>query len=217
MEVFLKIVKIFFIVIMAFCMVVSFLLLSMTVHLILKSFIDVSSSHSHNYIDIFEIKNKQYVLKVIGKNQTNVGSEISGLFSYNIVKNDKNLKIGCGTLLLAGYDVDKKYFFGKSEYGDKIKGAGIYQNGNKIIESKENISEKENNTKFLKEQCTGYFVLDLKTGEYQGGLSEEQQKKILSDKGIENKMEWTREFLDRNGETREDYKGLESWMYILKE
>ena len=88
MEVFLKIVKIFFIVIMTFCMVVSFLLLSMTVHLILKSFIDVSSSHSHNYIDIFEIKNKQYVLKVIGKNQTNVGSEISGLFSYNIVKKD---------------------------------------------------------------------------------------------------------------------------------
>ena len=80
MEVFLKIVKIFFIVIMAFCMVVSFLLLSMTVHLILKSFIDVSSSH----IDVFEIKNEQYVLKVIGKNQTNVGSEISGLFSYNI-------------------------------------------------------------------------------------------------------------------------------------
>ena len=217
MEVFLKIVKIFFIVIMAFCMVVSFLLLSMTVHLILKSFIDVSSSDSHNYIDIFEIKNEQYVLKVIGKNQTNVVSEISGLFSYNIVKNDKKLKIGCGTLLMAGYDVDKKYFFGKSEYGDKIKGAGIYQNGNKIIESKENISEKENNTKFLKEQCTGYFVLNLKTGEYQDGLSEEQQKKILSDKGIENKMEWTREFLDRNGETREDYKGLESWMYILKD
>ena len=217
MEVFLKIVKIFFIVIMAFCMVVSFLLLSMTVHLILKSFIDVSSSHSHNYIDVFEIKNEQYILKVIGKDQTNIGSEISGLFSYNAVKNNKNLKIGCGTLLLAGYDADKKYFFGKSEYGDKIKGAGIYQNGNKIIESKENISEKENNTKFLKEQCTGYFVLNLKTGEYQDGLSEEQQKKILSDKGIENKMEWTREFLDRNGETLEDYKGLESWMYILKE
>ena len=212
MEVFLKIVKIFFIVIMAFCMVVSFLLLSMTVHLILKSFIDVSSSHSHNYIDVFEIKNEQYVLKVIGKNQTNVGSEISGLFSYNIVKNDKNLKIGCGTLLLAGYDVDKKYFFGKSEYGDKIKGAGIYQNGNKIIESKENISEKENNTKFLKKQCTGYFVLDLKTGEYQSGLSEEQQKKILSDKGIETNMLTIEKFLKKNGKSIRNYEGLESWM-----
>jgi len=212
MEVFLKIVKIFFIVIMAFCMVVSFLLLSMTVHLILKSFIDVSSSHSHNYIDVFEIKNEQYILKVIGKDQTNVGSEISGLFSYNIVKNDKNLKIGCGTLLLAGYDMDKKYFFGKSEYGDKIKGAGIYQNGNKIIESKENISEKENNTKFLKEQCTGYFVLDLKTGEYQSGLSENEQNKILSDKGIETNMLTIEKFLKKNGKSIRNYEGLESWM-----
>jgi len=167
-----------------------------------------------DYTRVFEMKREQYTLKIIGeKNYDGRAEYTTDIFFYEKKENYKKIKeIGCGTLLLAGYDLNKEYFYGKSEYGKENREYGIYKNENEMIGSR-----YSNNNEFLKKQCTGYFVLNLKTGEYQGGLSEEQQKKILSDKGIENKMEWTREFLDRNGETREDYKGLESWMYILKD
>jgi hypothetical protein len=173
--------------------------------------------------DVFERQKEKYTLKVIGKaTYDGTPTETTDIFFYETIKNGKNFKIGCGKLLLIGYEPLREYIYGKVEYGTDDIGFGIYQNGDELIYgngSKEDMTEieKKYSIELLKKQCTGYFVLDLKTGEYQGGLSEEQQKKILSDKGIENKMKWTREFLDRNGETREDYKGLESWMYILKE
>ena len=71
--------------------------------------------------------------------------------------------------------------------------------------------EKKYSIELLKKECTGYFVLDLKTGEYQGGLSENEQDEILSDKKISDTMLPTKQFLDTNGKTIVNYE-IDNWM-----
>ena len=162
-----------------------------------------------DYTRVFEMKREQYTLKIIGeKNYDGRAEYITDIFFYEKKENYKKIKeIGCGTLLLAGYDLNKEYFYGKSEYGKENREYGIYKNENEMIGSR-----YSSNNEFLKKQCTGYFVLNLKTGEYQSGLSENEQNKILSDKGIETNMLTIEKFLKKNGKSIRNYEGLESWM-----
>ena len=138
------------------------------------------------------------------------------IIGLSTIKNGKNFKIGCGKLLLIGYEPLREYIYGKVEYGTDDIGFGIYQNGDELIYgngSKEDMTEieKKYNIELLKKECTGYFVLDLKTGEYQGGLSENEQDEILSDKKISDTMLPTEQFLDTNGKTIVNYE-IDNWM-----
>ena len=175
--------------------------------------------------EIFEVKNEKYILKVIGKPSfiDPYGTYETNIFSYERVKDREYFRIGCGSLYLAGYDDKKHYFYGQSIYENeevpyKGIGYGAYTNGkteyigNKIVknEDKEN---KKLRMEYLKKQCTGYFILNLETGEYQTGLSKEEQEKILQEKGIENNIEKIDKFLFRYGKNKE-YNKMEEWMQI---
>ena len=88
---------------------------------------------------------------------------------------------------------------------------------NRIHQNREQeISENEmnDNIEFLKKQCTGYFVLNLKTGEYQSGLSEKEQEDVLLDKGIEVNLMSVKKFIKKYGKSIRNYQGLEDWMSI---
>lgn len=96
-----------------------------------------------------------------------------------------------------------------------MKNNRIHQNREQEISKKE-ISENEmnDNIEFLKNQCTGYFVLNLKTGEYQSGLSEKEQEDVLLDKGIEINLMSVKKFVKKYGKSIRNYQGLEDWMSI---
>lgn len=167
--------------------------------------------------DVFERQKEKYTLKVIGKaTYDDTPTETTDIFFYETIKNGKNFKIGCGKLLLIGYEPLREYIYGKVEYGTDDIGFGIYQNGDELIYgngSKEDMTEieKKYSIELLKKECTGYFVLDLKTGEYQGGLSENEQDEILSDEKISDTMLPTEQFLDTNGKTIVNYE-IDNWM-----
>ena len=160
--------------------------------------------------DVFERQKEKYTLKVIGKaTYDGTPTETTNIFFYET-------KRGCGKLLLIGYEPLREYIYGKVEYGTDDIGFGIYQNGDELIYgngSKEDMTEieKKYSIELLKKECTGYFVLDLKTGEYQGGLSENEQDEILSDKKISDTMLPTGQFLDTNGKTIVNYE-IDNWM-----
>lgn len=167
-------------------------------------------------MNVFEINNDKYNVKVIEEMDLRGAGVGTDLFSYKS-KNEKK-KIGCGKLILIGYDAKKEYLYGKSEYGNKERSIAIYLDNEKSIIGNDlytnDMTEKESvsDFNFLKKLCTGYFVLNLKTGEYKGGLSEEQQKKILSEKEIKTPMLSVQKFLKINGKEIKNYEEYEAWM-----
>ncbi|RRD39646.1 hypothetical protein EII29_06300 [Leptotrichia sp. OH3620_COT-345] len=167
-------------------------------------------------MNVFEINNDNYIVKVIEEMDLRGAGVGTDLFSYENKNNKKY--IGCGTLILIGYDTKKEYLYGKSEYGDKENGIGIYQDNNILIESDnlyaehKTTEESDYSFKLLKKQCTEYFILNLKTGEYKGSLSEEQQQKILSEKEIKTPMLPIQNFLKLNGKKIKNYEEYEPWM-----
>lgn len=192
-------------IILSFCLAVIILL-----YLMLES----SSQYTMN---VFEINNDKYTLKIIEENYLRGIGVGSDLFSYENVNVNEKKYIGCGTLILVGYDDKKEYLYGKTEFDEK-KLIGIYRDNDKLVEGDalyENYKTKEESDygfNLLKKQCTGYFVLNLKTGEYQGNLYEEQQKKILLDKEIKNPMLSPQKFLKINGKEIKNYEMHDTWM-----
>ncbi len=182
---------------------------------------------SGDYTDVFEVGNEHYILKIVKEKEYDGLSRTTDIFSYEKKENNEELKIGCGTLVSVGYDQNKEYFYGESEYGINDEEYGIYTKGKEVKNnrihqnreqeiSKKEISENEmnDNIEFLKNQCTGYFVLNLKTGEYQSGLSEKEQEDILLDKGIEINLMSVKKFIKKYGKSIRNYQGLEDWMSI---
>ncbi len=148
-----------------------------------------------NYTYIFKIDNEQYIFQVTG--ERNYGDETTPEdFFYNKKGQYTKPIKSCGKFLLAGYDENKEYFYG-FEYDREME----YKN--------ENESKKTDNPEYSKKQCAGYFVLDLKTGEYLTGLSQDGQNIILSDKGIKNDMLTVEQFLYKYGEEVRNYSGIE--------
>ena len=182
---------------------------------------------SGDYTDVFEVGNEHQILKIVKEKEYDGLSRTTDIFSYEKKENNEELKIGCGTLVSVGYDQNKKYFYGESEYGINDEEYGIYTKGKEVKNnrihqnreqeiSKKEISEKEmnDNIEFLKNQCTGYFVLNLKTGEYQSGLSEKEQEDVLLNKGIEINLMSVKKFIKKYGKSIRNYQGLEDWMSI---
>lgn len=206
----------------------------------------LSSEYTMN---VFETQNENYNIKIIGENDLRGLGVATDVFSYKSKKENK--KIGCGALILVGYDSNKGYLYGKSEYAkEKIsrdtsnkivgydrRGYGIYEDKKKLIEqdiyiekieaeghiyitdekTEKNIDIKREEKsdkaiEFLKNQCTGYFILNLNTGEYKGGLLDNEQEKILLDKGIKRQEYLVDKFLSLNGKSIKNYKEIENWM-----
>ena len=54
--------------------------------------------------------------------------------------------------------------------------------------------------------------MNLNTGEYKGGLLDNEQEKILLDKGIKRQEYLVDKFLSLNGKSIKNYKEIENWM-----
>ena len=229
-------------------MIVIGFIICVAVVIILIIFMLINSS-SNYAMDVFETQDENYSIKIIGENDLRGLGVATDVFYYKSKKENK--KIGCGTLILVGYNSDKGYLYGKSEYAkEKIfrdtsnkivgydrRGYGIYEDKKSLIEqdiyiekieveghayiidekTEKNIDikreEKSNRAiEFLKNQCTGYFILDLNTGEYKSGLLDNEQEKILLDKGIKRQEYSVDKFLSLNGKSIKNYKEIENWM-----
>jgi hypothetical protein len=180
-----------------------------------------------DYVNVFKVDKGKYTLEITeGKGfQIELERITEDTFFYEHYSDYKDVEFGCGKLELAGYNEEKEYFYGKSEYdipkyGDKELRFGILKKGDKYIDSgklyEDEMSEKEREEghSILRKQCTGYFILNLKTGEYQSELSEKELEKILSEKGIKNEMERTKAFLESNGESIRNYGYHYAWNWF---
>ena len=54
--------------------------------------------------------------------------------------------------------------------------------------------------------------MNLNTGEYKGGLLDNEQEQILLDKGIKTQEYLVDKFLSLNGKSIKNYKEIENWM-----
>ena len=128
------------------------------------------------------------------------------------------MKIGCGKLLKVGIDEKKEYFYGKIKFSSNTAGIGIFEN-DKIFTTGIDVYDfpfpaKENmeTSKIIQNICNGNFILNMKTGEYKSGLSDENYKKELQSKNIDIKEENIEHFLKRKGKKKHNFEDIEEWM-----
>lgn len=185
--------------------------------ILLLLFVILKPLYEYHSLNIFEIKKNKYILKILENRNYSINGIEEDIFYYQY---NGTIKIGCGKLQTIGIDLKKEYLYGNLKYKEKYRGIGIYFYkryniiGRDLFENLEIFPYNEVAADKISNICNGYFILNLKTGEYTSNLSYIEYKKILFNKKINNKVMTVSEFLKRNGKKIFSYnlKEVEYWM-----
>lgn len=163
-------------------------------------------------VNILKINKDNYKLKIIEERDFRKKGVRKNVFDYELNIKNKKKHIGCGELVLVG--IEEGHLYGKLEYYGIDGGVGIYKDfmdENEIIARDTIFSTAEDRLVFQK-ICNGYFILNLKTGDYSSNLSKAEYEKILFTKKIKNEIILLETFLKMKGKKIHNLKDIEYWM-----